>query len=71
MYPEFTVHKLNDSGLKKAEQVAHVFDDALDALIELWGADADPRLRSIVRTKLEEASFFAKKAVATAAENQL
>jgi len=34
------------------------------------GRDADPRKLALVRTKLEEACFFAKKAMAESPENQ-
>lgn len=69
MHKEFEVHKLSEEGLKKATLIAHVFDDALDALEELWGDDTG-REAAIVRTKLEEACFFAKKALAVQAGNQ-
>lgn len=61
MRKEFQVHKLNQSGLAKANQIAGAFDTLLG---QLEGLCPEGREFSIVKTKLEEASFFAKKAVA-------
>lgn len=69
MHKEFEVHKLNDDGFAKANLVASCFDQLLSKLEEIWGDDTG-REAAIVRTKLEEASFFAKKAVARQAVNQ-
>lgn len=66
---EFQVHKVNEGGMSKAEQLAEVFSEALDKVEGIAGADG--REMSIVRTKLEEASYFAKRAMASKAENQL
>lgn len=65
--PLFQFHRLNDDGIKKAEVIAHEFDDLL---ISLSSYCPEGREFSIVKTKLEEASFFAKKAMAGAKENQ-
>ena len=67
MQPEFEVHRLNEKGLAKAAEIANVFDHTVIALLTLCPAG---RHLSIVRTKLEEACFFAKKAMACAQENQ-
>lgn len=69
--PEFQVHILNDQGLEKAGQVAEIFSTALTAL-EAIGLThtACPRERALVITKLQEAGFFAKRAVALVPENQ-
>ncbi len=67
--PEFAVHQLNDNGKQKAAAIADTFSRALNALEVICGA-ADPRGKggaremAIVRTKLEEACFFAKRAMA-------
>ena len=65
--PEFNVHKLNDAGMEKAIDIALVFDRALTSLINLCPSG---RHLAIVKTKLEEACFFAKKAMAESPENQ-
>lgn len=64
---EFQVHKLNPGGLEKAKQIAVVFDNALEQLLDLVPAG---RNLAIVRTKLEEACFFAKKGMASERSNQ-
>lgn len=64
MRQEFRVHKLSDEGLTKTGLLADSFSDLLDRIEDLCGKDA------IVRTKLEEACFFAKKALASKKENQ-
>jgi len=61
MNPEFTVHILNDNGIEKAKAIASVFDSALN---ELKGHCPEGRAFDIAKTKLEEASFFAKKSMA-------
>lgn len=61
MHREFAVHKLNDVGLAKANQIAQEFDKLLTALSSTC---PEGREFAIVKTKLEEASFFAKKSVA-------
>lgn len=67
MNPEFAVHILNESGIEKAKVLACKFDELLCSLIALCPSG---REFSIVKTKLEEACFFAKKSIANAAENQ-
>lgn len=64
---EFQFHALNPEGASKAGQIALAFDDLLEELVTLCPAG---RELSIVRTKLEEASFFAKKAMAGDPANQ-
>lgn len=61
MHREFAVHKLNEHGLHKATEIAESFDALLT---RLNGLCPEGREFSIVKTKLEEASFFAKKSVA-------
>jgi hypothetical protein len=65
---EFTVHMLNDAGKVKATNIAATLSACLDMLEAECGTDG--REMSIVRTKLEEAGFFAKKAMAKRPENQ-
>lgn len=65
--PLFRVHKLNDAGLVKAEYIADAFNNLLAELTDIL---PDGREFSIVKTKLEEAAFFAKKAMANVAGNQ-
>lgn len=66
MAGEFKVHRLNDAGLAQAEKIACAFDRLL--------ADLDfipqGRERALVVTKLQEANFFAKRAVALDPQNQ-
>ncbi len=63
MHDAFAVHMLTDDGKKKAALIADAFDNVLGRLNELCPAG---REMAIVTTKLEEASFFAKKAMAKA-----
>lgn len=76
MNQEFSVHRLNPEGLKKAEQIAEGFDALLTNILKLaTPANAQTvvtksREVSLLRTKLEEACFFAKKAIANLPENQ-
>lgn len=65
---EFAVHMLNTEGKEKAQHIAANFDALLNALESLCGSDG--REMAIVKTKLEEACFFAKKAMASNPENQ-
>ena len=67
MHPQFTFHALNDQGKDRAGKVAEAFD-GLRSQLELLCPEG--RELALVRTNLEIASFFAKKAVANAAENQ-
>lgn len=64
----FEVHKLNDEGMKRAEKLAAIFEGALREIEALNPMDG--RELSIVKTKLEEACFFAKKALAKNAAHQ-
>lgn len=64
----FEVHMLNEDGKGKANAIACKF---YELLCGLEGIGIKPgREMSIVRTKLEEACFFAKKAMANQKENQ-
>lgn len=63
MNPLFQVHRLNKEGLAKAELLAGFFDDLLKGMEQLNLRDG--RELALARTHLEEACFFAKKALAT------
>lgn len=61
MNPEFEVHLLNEGGIRRAKEIALAFDGLLNHLKDLC---PEGRELAIVKTKLEEASFFAKKSMA-------
>lgn len=63
----FRVHRLNDDGMKKAEVIAELFNRCLFGLQDVC---IEGREFAIVKTKLEEAAFFAKKSMANVASNQ-
>lgn len=67
MNKEFRVHLLNEVGIEKANKIATAFDGLLEQLKTIC---PEGREFSIVRTKLEEASFFAKKSMAMDLVNQ-
>lgn len=74
---EFKVHLLNPEGLDKATRLAQAFSVCLDIVEEIVGdvqeggaIVASGRDMAIVRTKLQEASFFAKRAMACRRVNQ-
>lgn len=69
MHKEFTVHMLNENGKAKAHGIAMAFDSLLTDLEKNY-CGSDGRHFAVVRTKLEEAAFFAKKAMAVRHENQ-
>jgi len=68
MDPLFQVHRLNEAGLRKAEDLAHAFDLLLTTLYQI--CPGNTREFSIVKTKLEEACLFAKKSIANLVDNQ-
>lgn len=63
MDPAFEFHRLTLEGFKKSERIAIAFDNLLERLKEDVPAG---REFAIVKTKLEEACFFAKKGMAQA-----
>lgn len=67
MRNEFQVHLLNDAGLDKATQLGEIFSEALDKIEKLVPAG---RPRSLVVTKLQEASYWAKRGIAEDTTNQ-
>lgn len=67
MHQAFQVHMLNEVGKTRAQEIAQGFDSLLKSLEQLV---PEGRAKSILITKLEEAAFFAKKAMAELTENQ-
>jgi hypothetical protein len=67
MDPLFQVHRLNTSGQIKAKFVAEQFNELLS---HVQAQVPVGRELAIVKTKLEEACFFAKKAIANDPANQ-
>jgi hypothetical protein len=67
MSSEFKSYKLNGHGLSKAQDIAQLFNNLLGTLSGVCGSN---REFALARTKLEEACFFAKKAMAVLPENQ-
>jgi hypothetical protein len=63
----FTVHRLNTKGLELAGTIAQAFSDFLDTI---EATCPDGRDLAIVRTKLQEANFFAKRSIAELPVNQ-
>lgn len=66
MHKAFTVHMLNDQGKTKAISIASAFDALLTELEKYCPIG---RELALVITKLEEAAFFAKKAMANDPNN--
>lgn len=64
MRREFAFHKLNKVGINNSVAIANAFGQLLDNLELQLGCDPNTREFSIVKTKLEEACFFAKKSMA-------
>jgi hypothetical protein len=58
---EFEVHLLNEEGIAKARELAELFSDALTKIERITGPG---REAALVKTKLQEASFFAKRGLA-------
>lgn len=65
--PEFAVHMLNDEGKQKAAAIQQAFDVCLNTLTDVCTTG---RELAVCKTKLEEACFFAKKAMAINLGNQ-
>lgn len=73
IHQAFAVHKLNDSGMDKAAKIAVAFHNLEQELAAIISPECYPvlgREYAIATTKLEEASFFAKKALAIKQTNQ-
>lgn len=69
-FSEFQVHKLNADGLNKAQKIADLFKGLLENLYKEGVFLEESRELLITCTKLEEACFFAKKAMANDPINQ-
>ena len=67
MDPLFQVHRLNDDGQARAGSVAKAFNTLVRALRKKVPGN---RERAICEMKLEEACFFAKKAIASDPANR-
>jgi hypothetical protein len=65
----FDVHMLNEEGKSKAVEIAKVFSVLLYSLETMMPSNS--RNMSIVKTKLQEAAFFAKREMAEQKENQV
>lgn len=63
--PEFAYYQLNADGRQAAERIASLFNSLLEELEHMNGRDGFPHEMRVVREKLEEACFFAKKAMST------
>lgn len=63
----FEVHKLNETGISKAREIAFNFDNLFTVLKDYVPTG---RELAIVRTHLEDACFYAKKGMANQPENQ-
>ena len=68
MNKEFESKRLNPSGIAKAGELALAFDALLENLKTMC---PESREFSIAKTKLEEASFFAKKALCNNVDFQI
>lgn len=69
MKKEFETHRLSEAGMTKAGGIGGQFEALLYSL-EALAEGGDQRCMAIMRTKLEEACFFAKKAMACNPANQ-
>lgn len=67
MADEFKVHRLNGDGMEIAGAIGDVFRDVLAKLDTII---PQGRERSLVVTKLQEANFWAKRAIAIVPGNQ-
>lgn len=66
---EFQVHLLNEKGIRHARELANNFSTLLAFIEKLVPDPASPD-RAIAKQKLQEACFFAKRAMAERPENQ-
>ena len=67
-YGYFSSHKLNDNGRGNAELIRCLFDGLLNEIDKVC---KEGREFSLTKTKLEEAYFYAKKAMAIDEANQI
>ena len=66
MRKEFKTHLLNEKGLKEIKEIAGIYNELLNVICALV---PESRELTIAKTKLEEACFFSKKAVAGKEDN--
>ncbi len=66
---EFQVHLLNEAGKTKAMDIADAFTKLLDDIEQICGTEG--REIALVRTHMELASFYAKKAMASQPLNHM
>ena len=67
--PIFSSHRLSNKGVEKAETIRMHFQKLLDEVSKY--TTGDERCKAVMRTKLEEASFFAIKSMAADQANQV
>ncbi len=67
MSPLFEFHKLNADGIQKAKAIAIAFNQLLQQVEAMCPAG---RELAVAKTNLEQACFFAKKAMACDVANQ-
>jgi|GEM_PF-3123487 len=65
----FKVHLLNDKGIERAKLMQTKFEELVEVLKTECGCEEGRQL-NLALTKLEEACFFAKKAMACNTANQ-
>lgn len=66
----FQTHILNESGIAKSRRLAELFNGLLISTEELVSSGMNSREFSLAKTHLEQACFFAKKALAQNPHNQ-
>lgn len=66
----FGFHKLNVTGQDKAVKIQELYENFLSKLQKQIGDGQYGREAAIMRSKLEESCFYAKKAMASLASNQ-
>jgi len=64
MNTEFEVFTLTAEKMAESLWMSNLFDKFLGDILTLMGEENNIRYKSIVRTKLEEACFFAQKGLA-------
>ena len=60
----FKVHMLNQKGIEKAERIRMAFEKCVMD-VNLQAKGGDERCLALFKTKMEEACFYAKKAMAS------
>lgn len=68
--PEFQVHRLNATGLARADEIAAAFDEILERCKEWLSDSRDGRELELVRVNLEQACQYTKKGMAKQHVNQ-